>query len=157
MRRFNFGKRTNDDQAKGLVPFEDSHFLSDIFDNFFRQPLAFGFGLLDAARKPAIDIYEKGDKLLVEADLPGVDKKDIDIRLEDNILTIAAEKKAEREVKKDNYYQLERSYGSIRRSIRVPEGVKEDQIKASYRDGVLKIEFPKPNEKPSKGRRIELE
>lgn len=163
MRRFRFGNFGNEEKPKAsseIVPFgwfDVDNIFEGLFnlEGFFKEPI--GFGLLGIARRPRLDIYEKDNKVVVKADLPGMDKKDINIRLEGDILTISGDKKLEREVKKDDYYHVERSYGKIQRSVRLPHGLKEDQIKASYRDGVLTVEIPKSDEEVERGRSIEIE
>jgi HSP20 family protein len=160
MKRFNFGKKNNDSCEKGLVPkdafgFGGSSLFDNFFGEFFSEP--FGLGLFTAAKKPALDIYEKGNKVVVRADLPGVDKENIDIRLDGDILTISGNKKQEKEIKKENFYRLESSYGQVQRSIRVPQGVKPEDIKASYKNGVLSLELPKTETETNPGHRIELD
>ncbi len=100
---------------------------------------------------PAIDVFEKEDKFVVKAELPGMKEEDIDISVVGNTLTIKGERKAESEVKEDNYYYCERSYGSFSRSIDVPSNVDAKKIEASYEDGILEVSLPKiPEVKPKK-------
>ena len=155
MRRFNLGKdKNNDGRGMGLVPFKRFD-IDTLMEDFFEQP--FGFGLFNAFKSPAIDIYEKDGKLMVKADLPGIKKEDIKLHVDRNILTISGETEGEKEVKQEDYYYSERSIGKIQRSIRLPEGVKQEDIKASYKDGVLQIEIPKAKEAEQKGKDIEVE
>lgn len=98
---------------------------------------------------PMVDIYDDDDKIVIKAELPGVDKKDISIDLKDRVLTVKGERSAENEVKKDRYYRRERSYGRFERAFTLPTGLNPDKIKADYKDGVLKVEVRKPEaEKP---------
>ena len=92
---------------------------------------------------PAVDIYETEHELVVKADLPDIDEKDLDVQVENNILTIRGERKFDRTVKEDNYLRLERSYGSFSRSFSLANTVNTDAIKAEYRDGVLTLTIPK--------------
>ncbi|MBI2836538.1 MAG: Hsp20/alpha crystallin family protein [Chloroflexi bacterium] len=92
---------------------------------------------------PAIDVYEKDDRLVVKAELPGIKEEDIDISISDSELTIRGERKTETEVKEENYYRSERSYGSFFRSIPLPSTVDSDKVEANYDKGILEITMPK--------------
>lgn len=156
-RIFNFGKNKKDSEKEvSLVPFKKFD-IDNLFEGFFDEPFFGGFGFLREFKAPAIDVYEEGDKVIVKADLPGIDKKDIKLNLDRDILTISGESKKEKEEKKKGYYYSERSYGSVQRSIRVPENTKLEEIKASYKDGVLTVEVPRSEEAREKGRDIEIE
>src|SRR5213594_4587086 len=95
---------------------------------------------------PAVDIYETEHELVVKADLPEVDPKDLDIRVENNILTIRGERKFEKNVSEENYLRVERSYGSFARSFTLANTVNSEAIKADYQNGVLKLSIPKREE-----------
>jgi HSP20 family protein len=95
---------------------------------------------------PSVDVSETKDALLVKAEVPGMDAKDIDISLSNDVLTIRGKKEQEKEQKEENYHRIERSYGSFTRSIRLPREVQSDKIKASYKNGVLTINLPKSGE-----------
>ncbi len=100
---------------------------------------------------PAIDIFEKDNKFVVKAELPGMNEEDIDVSVVGDTLTIKGEKKTESEVKDKDYYRSERSYGSFMRSISLPATVNADKIEAKYEDGVLEVSLPKVAEvKPKK-------
>lgn len=99
---------------------------------------------------PAVDIYETENELVLKADLPAIDEKDLDIRVENNTLTIRGERKFEREVKEENYLRVERTYGSFSRSFGLPNTVDTEAIKAEYKNGVLKVEMPKRAESKPK-------
>jgi HSP20 family protein len=104
-----------------------------------------------------VDVSETADKIVVKAEVPGLDSKDIDISLSGDILTIKGEKKSEREEKEENYHLVERSYGSFARSIRLPVGVEADKIEASYKQGVLTVTCPKKEEVKAKPIEIKAE
>ncbi len=106
------------------------------------------------AWSPLCDIYEDGDDIVVKAELPGLDRNDIDVQVENNILTIRGERKREKEVKSDNLYRTERSYGAFSRSFTLPVTVDTERIKAEYKDGVLHVTLPKLEE--AKPRRIKV-
>lgn len=98
---------------------------------------------------PAVDIYETENELVLKADIPDVNEKDIDIQVENNTLTIRGERKFEEKAKEDNYLRVERTYGSFSRSFSLPNTVDTEAVKAEYKDGVLTVELPKrPESKP---------
>jgi HSP20 family protein len=92
---------------------------------------------------PAVDIYETENELVIKADLPDVNEKDLDVRVENNMLTIRGERKFEQKVKEENYLRIERSYGSFSRSFSLPNTVNTEAIKAEYKNGALTVELPK--------------
>ena len=92
---------------------------------------------------PAVDIYETENELVLKTDLPDVKEKDLDIRVENNLLTIRGERRFEEKVKEDNYLRIERNYGSFSRSFGLPNTVNTEAINADYNNGVLTVELPK--------------
>lgn len=113
-----------------------------LMDKWFDLPL-FREDFFERKVSMAVDVYEEKDKIVVKAEVPGIEKEDIDLHLSNNLLTIRGEKKREEETKKDNYYYVERSYGRFERTIELPCEVEEEKVKASYRNGVLTITLPK--------------
>ena len=105
---------------------------------------------------PSLDISETKGDLVVKAELPGIDPKDIDISLNEGVLTIKGEKKQEKEEKEEGYHLVERSYGSFTRSIRLPREIRNEMINASYKNGVLKITLPKTEEARKKEVKIKV-
>ncbi len=103
---------------------------------------------------PAVDIYEQGNDIVLKAELPGVDPKDVDIRLENNVLSLRGQRRLETEVKKESYHRVERSYGSFSRSFTLPSVVDQAAIKAEVKDGILKLVLPKREE--AKPKQIEI-
>jgi len=111
----------------------------------------FGLGWLPAWRReraafgwvPTIDVMEKDDKYIVKADLPGMKEEDVDVSVVGDALVIKGERKEESEVKEEDYYCCERSYGSFSRSVALPSNVDADKIEADYSDGVLEVTLPK--------------
>ena len=95
---------------------------------------------------PAVDIFETEHELVVKADLPDIDPKDLDIRVENNILTIRGERKFEKKVDQDNYLRVERAYGSFARSFSLANTVNTEAIRADYQNGVLALSIPKREE-----------
>lgn len=106
---------------------------------------------------PSLDVSETDSEYIVKVEVPGIDPKDINISLMNNLLTIKGEKKQEKEEKEENYHLLERSYGSFTRSIRIPSQIQNDHINASYKNGVLKIILPKTEEAKKKEIKIKVE
>jgi HSP20 family protein len=103
---------------------------------------------------PSIDVTETDKEIEITAELPGLEEKDVQINLSDNLLTIRGEKKAEKEQKDKNYRIVERSYGSFERTLELPEGVNADAIKANISKGILKVTVPKPV--PAQSKKIEV-
>jgi len=95
---------------------------------------------------PAVDILEQDGNIVLKAELPGVDPKDVDIRVENNTLTLRGERRFDNETKRDDYHRVERSYGSFARSFSLPNVVDTDKIKADYKDGVLNVTLPTKEE-----------
>jgi HSP20 family protein len=108
-------------------------------------------------RAPALDVFEDKEDVVVRAELPGMDKENIEVNLTDSTLTIKGEKKKEEEVKEENYYRSERSYGSFVRSVELPKAVHADKIKASFKNGILEVRAPKTEEAKSKEIKVKVE
>jgi HSP20 family protein len=101
---------------------------------------------LGGAWAPAVDIYEHEGNLVLKAELPGIDPKDVDVRVENNVLTLQGERKFESEVKREEYHRVERAYGTFSRSFTLPNVVDTDKIKAEFKDGLLRVVLPKREE-----------
>ena len=99
---------------------------------------------------PVVDVYDNDDNIVLKAEIPGIDKKDIEIDVKGRVLTLKGERSSDNEVKEDNYYRRERCFGKFERAFNLPVNVELDKIKANYKDGVLEIEIPKPEEKKPK-------
>ena len=108
-------------------------------------------------RAPALDVFEDKDDVVVKAELPGMDKENIEVNLTDTTLTIKGEKKKEEEVKEENYYRSERSYGSFVRSVELPKSVYSDKVKASFKNGILEVRAPKTEEAKAKEIKVKIE
>lgn len=105
---------------------------------------------------PAIETFQRGDKIVVRTDLPGLTKEDVDIEVNDGMLTISGERSEEKTEDVDNFYRTERSYGAFSRTIPLPEGVNEDQIDATFKDGVLEVTLPAPKQPERKVKQIPI-
>jgi HSP20 family protein len=139
-------------------PFRDFISLRDeidsLFDRFFTRERF--ISPLERSWTPSVDIYETKKEVVVRAELPGLSAKDVDITLTENTLTIKGEKKVSDEVKGENYYRVESAYGAFQRTIPLPVPVRNEKVKASFKDGVLEIRLPKVEEK-AKGIKIKVE
>jgi len=98
------------------------------------------------AWNPSVDIFENDNEVVVKAELPGMNAKDIDVKLENNILTLRGERRFEKEAKEENYHRVEREYGTFSRTFALPTPVDGDKVSAEYKDGVLKVLLPKKEE-----------
>ncbi len=99
---------------------------------------------------PVVDVYDNDENIVIKAELPGIDKKDINIDVKDGVLTLKGERTYDNEVKKDKYYRRERSFGRFERAFQLPADVDPEKISADYKDGILKIDIPKPEGKKPK-------
>jgi|YNPMSStandDraft_1061717.scaffolds.fasta_scaffold27024_1 HSP20 family protein len=137
---------------KDLFPAIRKTMLDKWFDDIFDRDIM-EFASFD--RYPKIDMKETDKEIIINAEIPGVDKKDINIDLNENILTISFERKQEKDEKDEGWRIIERSYGKFSRTITLPCIVKSNEAKATYKDGVLKIVLPK--EKDSKSNKIKID
>ncbi len=130
-------------------PLANIRLFEDAFTRLFNEPQT------NRPWTPAVDIYETENDLVVKADLPDVDLKDIDVRVENQTLTIAGERKFEKEENGKGYHRIERSYGNFTRSFAVPNSFDTDKISASFKNGVLSVSLPK--KEAAKPRQIKVE
>jgi HSP20 family protein len=138
-----------------LEPFRGLSTLQDQFNRLFNE--SFRNHTEESALTtwaPAVDIYETPNELVVKADLPDVNEKDIDVRVENNLLTIRGERKFEKSVSEENFLRVERTYGSFSRSFSLPNTVNAETIGAEYKNGVLTVTLPKREE--SKPRQVKV-
>ena len=120
-----------------------------LFDEFFEmRPLRRLFG--EGEWIPSVDLSENPKEIVVHAEVPGIDPKDIDITIHGRTLTLKGEKKSEKEEKDVNYHRIERRYGSFTRTLELPTDVDSDNAKATYKDGVLRLVIPKTKEQAVK-------
>jgi len=138
-----------------LEPFRGLSTLQDQFNRLFNE--SFRNHPEESALTtwaPSVDIYETPNELVVKADLPDVNEQDIDVRVENNLLTIRGERKFEKSVSEENYLRVERTYGSFSRSFSLPNTVNPEAIGAEYKNGVLTVTLPKREE--SKPRQVKV-
>ena len=131
-----------------------------LFDNFLGglpslTGLRQGFPL-EHGLTPTLDVKENEKEIVVKADLPGIDEKDINLTIHDGVLSLRGEKKSERTDERENYHIMERSHGSFQRSIRLPETIDEDKVEARFDKGVLTVTLPKRPEMVREKKKIEI-
>jgi HSP20 family protein len=126
---------------------QTNHLFDDVFSPLFRSDDS----LLSRWNwHPTVDIYDNDDNIVIKAELPGIDKKDIDIDVKNGVLTLKGERSFDNEVKEEKYYRRERAFGNFERTFRLPAKVDPEQINANYKDGILTIDIPKPEEQKPK-------
>ncbi len=138
-------------------PFRDLRNLQEEVNRVFSGTLARSSGDEGFARgawNPSVDIYENEGHIVLEAELPGINRSDVELSIENNILTLRGERKFEKSSEGDNYHRVERSYGSFTRSFTLPPTVQTENVVAEYNDGVLRVTLAKREE--VKARRIEI-
>jgi HSP20 family protein len=136
---------------------EFDRMLDEPFWSSFRWPArAFATGLA-SSWSPEIDVFEKDNRLITRVDLPGMKKEDVKVEVTAGHLAISGERKSETEEKKDNVYRCEREYGSFYRAVPLPEGVKFEDVKATFADGVLEVSVPLPAKPEAKVRKVEIQ
>lgn len=140
-------------------PLSELTSLQDRLNQFFNQPIhgpgrGMEQSLLAANFIPPVDIYEDDHNITIQTEIPGVQQEDIDVRLENNVLTITGERKLENEEKKQNFHRIERQYGKFMRSFTLPNTANPDSVNAEFNDGVLKVSVAKREESKPKQIRI---
>jgi HSP20 family protein len=128
--------------------------INRMFDSFFRSEIPEGTPLAASVWTPAVDIAEDDNGYVVKVELPGVNREQVKITMQDNVLSIRGEKKAEKESRGSSYHRVERSYGAFERCFSLPSNVKSDTIDATFKDGILTVSLPKAEE--SKPKQIEV-
>lgn len=120
------------------------HEMNRLFGDFFETPTS-GNGRAAMRRWiPAMDLVETEEHFVLRADLPGLSEQDVSVELEDNVLTLSGERRAEHEENQQGYYRIERATGAFSRSLTLPEGVEAEGIEARFDNGVLEVRIPKP-------------
>jgi HSP20 family protein len=141
-------------------PFQDLPATHKDFNRFISEAFPRLFGGGEPSTRiwaPPVDIYETDNALVLKADLPGVDPKDVEIRVENGVLYLKGERKFEKEVKEEDYHRVERSYGAFSRSFSLPSSIDTEHVKAEYKDGQLTLTMPKREEAKPKTVKIDVE
>ncbi len=155
--------------SKELMKIERPGYLSPFaemerwFDEAWRRPFSFLTPRWHGVESeefetvmPAADLYEEGNELVLRADLPGLEKKDVDIHIADNILTVSGERKKEETVERGSYYSYERTHGSFYRRFSLPADIDVNKVKAHMENGVLEVRLPKTEEAKERSRKISI-
>jgi HSP20 family protein len=143
------------DQRETRIATRDPFAILDAFWPSSRWP---SFELAEPrAWSPTIEVFEKDNRLVTRVDLPGLKKEDVKVEVTDGHLAISGERKREVEEKKKNFYRSEREYGSFYRAVPLPEGVKLEDVKATFTDGVLEVSVPLPARSEAKVRKVEIQ
>jgi HSP20 family protein len=145
LEQFGFGRA-----GFGLTPNVGSLVGSDLGGRSSR------FGGGDSLWAPQVEVGQRGDRLVVRADLPGVNKDDVHVEVDDGVLTISGERRNEQQEERDGVFRSERSYGSFYRAIPLPEGLSADQCDAKFNDGVLEVSLPVPKQEERTSRRVQI-
>ena len=124
--------------------------LTHLFTDSFFQPGQSDDEMNLGTWHPVVDMYDGDDRIVIKAELPGMEKKDIAVDVKDRVLTISGERNYDNVVKDENYYRRERAYGKFQRAFSLPADVNSDKIKADFKDGLLIVEVPKPEKQKPK-------
>jgi len=127
-------------------PFREVVALQNRVNNLFREMNDTDSPLTAASFVPAVDVYEDAKKVVLKLEVPGIDEKDLDIRVENNTLTVKGERKFEKEEKEENFHRIERRYGTFYRAFTLPSTVDTEHVQANYENGILKLELSKKPE-----------
>jgi HSP20 family protein len=158
--------RNNEELAQlAATPFALMRRFSEEMDNLFADfglgrgllaPIEKGTNLAQGLWSPQVEMFERGNNVVVRADLPGLTSDDVNVEVADNGITIEGERKKENEEKGEGYYRSERTYGRFFRRLPLPEGVKADDAQATFTNGVLEITMPAAKSEPRKSRRLKI-
>jgi HSP20 family protein len=142
-------------------PFRNVAALQDrinrIFDESFSRTADVDDDISMSAWKPSVDIYETDEAIILKAELPGIKKEDVSVEIKDNVLTLRGERVEDKEIKEGSYFRKERCFGTFSRAFNLQHRVQPDKIKAKFKDGILEIEIPKPEEEKPKQITVNVE
>lgn len=137
-------------------PYREVQALQNRMNSLFRDMSGENDPLAAASFVPAVDVYEDEKKVLLKLEVPGIDQKDLDVRVENHTLTVKGERKFENEEKEENFHRIERRYGSFYRAFTLPTTVDTENVKADYQNGVLKLELAKKPEAQPKQIKVNI-
>jgi HSP20 family protein len=141
-------------------PFKDLVFLQERMTRIFDEALLQykgSSGLASGAWFPPVDIYETGDKIILKAEIPGVNRKDVSLEVHENVITLKGERRFAKNLREENYHRMERFYGTFQRVFSLPNVVDKGEVTANFKDGVLEITVPKVVEESSSSVKITVE
>lgn len=155
---------------KAPIPYRPGHWISPIeaeMENLFEhsmEPFRWRPGWMSRfvpsgmdLPEPAVDVFEEGGDIVVKVEVPGMKRDDLEVRLDDGRLVIRGEKRKEEKTERKDYFRRERSYGAFSRSIELPCEVRQEKVKATFKDGVLEVRLPKTEEAKKKEVRVKIE
>jgi len=137
-------------------PFREMHSLQNRLNRLFEEQYSSQEAMTTSAFVPAVDIYEDQHGIQLKLEVPGIDEKDLDIKVENNVLTVSGERKFENEQKEENFHRIERRYGCFTRSFTLPNTVDAEKITADYNNGVLSIRLVKREEAKPKQIKVNI-
>jgi HSP20 family protein len=137
-------------------PFREVVALQNRVNNLFREMNEGDSPLTAASFVPAVDIYEDSQKVVLKLEVPGIEEKDLDIRVENNTLMVKGERKFEKEEKEENFHRIERRYGTFYRAFTLPSTVDTEHVQANYQNGILKLELSKKPEAQPKQIKVNI-
>ncbi len=143
------------DPLRNVATLQDR--INRIFNEAFADSKDFEDEVSMSTWRPVVDIFDTDNAIVIKAELPGIKKNDVSVDVKDNVLTIKGERSLTKEIKEENYYRKERSFGKFQRSFTLPEAIDPAGIKANFKNGVLEIEVPKAEEKKPKQISINVE
>lgn len=138
----NYRLRTRTNKGAGVF--------DELFSDFFSPFAMPGQTVLQDRMNLKVDIYEKDNTIIINAELPGMSKEDISVDIKGKLVTLGGERKSDEEIKEENSYRRERSYGRFERTFTLPFEVSDDNVKATYTNGILKLEIPRPEDQVAK-------
>lgn len=156
-------------EAKAITPWRPFTDLSKwesetdrMFNDFFGRRMRPWWPALwseggGAITTPVVDVFDEKDEIVVKAELPGLEKGDIEVSITDSQMTLKGEKKKEENIERENYYKRERSYGAFLRSVELPTDVQADKVKAAFKNGVLEVRLPKTEEAKTKTTKVKID
>lgn len=158
MSRIAITKQTMPHQVPTAIPWEDFERMENMIDDLWRRtaPRFFGWDAKRTLRAPALDVYQEGDEIVVEAEIPGVRKADLEIEVANSLLTIRGHRDRMEELKDEQFYRCERTYGSFSRSVDLPSDVDTTRAHAGLTDGVLSVRLPVTEEAKHKTVRLKI-
>jgi HSP20 family protein len=161
-------KESSGKEPRGMMPVDTSRLPSTFadmerwFEEMFRRPFfapgwmpRFGLPELKGEFSPSVDIFEEGDHVVVKAEIPGMRKEDLEVSLTEDVITISGQKKGEEKIDRKDFFRYERSFGSFTRTLNLPAGVRSEEARASFKDGVLEVRIPRTP--PAQGKKVTIE
>ena len=142
------------DPTKRVANLQDR--INRMFDDTFTRTRDLDDELAMCAWQPAVDIYETEEGMVLKAELPGISKENVSVEIKDNVLTIKGERSADKNIREENYYRQERCFGTFYRSFTLRDPIDPNKINAKFKDGVLELKIPEPEEEKPKQIKVDI-